>query len=205
MSRVTALDVRVPSFTPTEDVRVPSFTPTDDRRVPSFIPTEDVRVPSFTLTEDAKARLKTTWIKSPRNHFLLIIMIKVNIECVFKCLLQCLEETESKYDEALVHSDGVTKHSVLVMWKILEMKNIYPFFFCQKFCITPFTDSLVQNATAWSWVYSQPNFVMLWSVWLSQYWIYLPYHRKSKSVRIRVFSQSKMILLLQNLINLMFS
>ena len=27
----------------------------------------DVRVPSFTLTEDAKARWKTTWIKSLRN------------------------------------------------------------------------------------------------------------------------------------------
>ena len=90
-------------------------------------------------------------------------MIKINNECVSKCLLHCLEQTESKYDEALVHSDGLTKHSVLVMWKILEMKKIFVFLFCQKFCITLFTDFffLLQNATEWSWVYSQTNFVML--------------------------------------------
>ena len=51
----------------------------------------DVRVPFFTPTEDAKARWKTTWIKSPRNHFLLTIVIKINNECVSKCLLHCLE------------------------------------------------------------------------------------------------------------------
>ena len=118
---------------------------------------------------------KTTWIKSPRNNFLWIIMIKINNECVSKCLLLCLEQTESKYDEALVQSDGLTKHSVLVMWKILEMKNNIVFFFCQMFCITLFTDSLLQNPTVGSWVYSQSNFVMLWCVWLSQYWIYHPY------------------------------
>ena len=78
-----------------------------------------------------------------------------------KCLLHCPEQTESKYGEALAHSDGLTKHSVLVMWKILEMKKICLFFFSQKFCITPFTDYLLQNATVGPWVYSQPNFVML--------------------------------------------
>ena len=88
-------------------------------------------------------------------------MIKINNECVSKCLLHCLERTESKYGEALSHSDGLTKHSVLVMWKILEMKNNIVFFFCQMFCITLFTDSLLQNATVGSWVYSQSNFVML--------------------------------------------
>ena len=89
------------------------------------------------------------------------------IECVSKCPLHCLEQTESKYSEALVHSDGLTKHSVHVMWKILEMKKIFLFFFCQKFYITLFTNSLLQNATVGSWVYSQPNFVMLRCVWLS--------------------------------------
>ena len=47
------------------------------------------------------------------------------IECVSKCPLHCLEQTESKYSEALVHSDGLTKHSVLVMWKIIIINNSY--------------------------------------------------------------------------------
>ena len=50
-------------------------------------------------------------------------MIKINKECVSKCFLHCLEQTEPKYGEAMAHSDGLTKHSVLVMWKILEMKK----------------------------------------------------------------------------------
>ena len=40
-------------------------------------------------------------------------MIKINNECVSN-------------GEALVHSDGLTKHSVLVMWTILEMKKMCP-------------------------------------------------------------------------------
>ena len=52
------------------------------------------------------------------------------IECVSKCPLHCLEQTESKDGEALAHCDGLTKHSVPVMWKILEMKKIFLFFFC---------------------------------------------------------------------------
>ena len=35
----------------------------------------DVR--SFTPTEDAEARLTTTGLKSPRNHFLLVKMIQI--------------------------------------------------------------------------------------------------------------------------------
>ena len=88
-------------------------------------------------------------------------MIQINNECLSKCLLHCLEQTESRYGEAMAHSDGLTKHSVHVMWKIVEMKNNTVFFFCQKFRITLFTDSLIQNATVGSWVYSQSNFVML--------------------------------------------
>ena len=38
-----------------------------------------------------------------------------------------------------------------------------PFFFSQKFCITPFINSLPPNVTVGSWVYSQPDFVMLQS------------------------------------------
>ena len=38
-----------------------------------------------------------------------------NNECVSRCFLHCLEQTESKYGEALAHSDGLTKLSVLVM------------------------------------------------------------------------------------------
>ena len=52
-------------------------------------------------------------------------MIKISNECVSKYLLRFLEQTESKYGEALAHSDGLTKHSVLVMRKISEMKNIF--------------------------------------------------------------------------------
>ena len=74
-------------------------------------------------------------------------MIKINNECVSKCLLHCLDQTGSKYGDTLVHSDGVTKHSVLVMWKILEMMKIYHFFFCRKFCIGPFTTILLKNTT----------------------------------------------------------
>ena len=48
------------------------------------------------------------------------------------------------------------------------MKQICPFFFCQKLCITIFTDSLLQNATVGSWVYSEPNFVNLWRVCLGE-------------------------------------
>ena len=78
-----------------------------------------------------------------------------------KCLLHCLEQTESKYGEALAHSDGLNKHTVHVMWKILEMKKLFLFFFYQNFYVTRFTDSLIQNATIGSRVYSEPNFVML--------------------------------------------
>ena len=96
-----------------------------------------------------------------KTFFLLIIMIKINNERVSKCLLHCLEQTESKYGEALAQSGGLTKHSVPVMWKILEMKKIFLFFFCQRFCITLFADSLLQNATVGSWFYSEPDFVKL--------------------------------------------
>ena len=54
--------------------------------------------------------------------------IKINKECMSKCLLHCLEQAESKYGEAVAHSDGLTKHSVLVMWKIIEMKKIIMYF-----------------------------------------------------------------------------
>ena len=58
---------------------------------------------------------------------------------VSKNLLHCLEQTEPKYGEALAHSDaGLTQHTVLVVWKILEMKKIFLFFFCQKVMYHPF-------------------------------------------------------------------
>ena len=127
-----------------------------------------------------QSAVENNLIKSPRNHFVLIIMIKINNECVSKCLLHCLEQTESKYGESLVHSDGLTKHSVLLVWKTLEMKKICSLFLCQKLCLILITNSLLQNATVGHWVYSQLNFVMLWRDWLSQYWIYLPYPRNPR-------------------------
>ena len=90
------------------------------------------------------------------------------------------------------------------MQKILKMKQICPFFFCQKFCIKFVPDYLLQNATVGSWVYSQAIFVMLWHVLLSELDL-PPLPPKSKNVRIPVFTQSNMILFLQKLINLMFS
>ena len=88
-------------------------------------------------------------------------MTKINNDSVSQCLLHCLKQTESKYDEALVHSDGLSKRGTFLMWKITKIRKICPFSFSQKFCITPFTNSLLQNATVGFWVYSQPNFVML--------------------------------------------
>ena len=80
---------------------------------------------------------------------------------VSKCLLHCLEQIESKYAEALVHSDGLTKHSVLLVWKTLAMKKICPLFLCQKLCFKFIINSLPQNATVGYWVYSQLHSVML--------------------------------------------
>ena len=60
----------------------------------------------------------------------------------------------------MVHSDGLSEHGILLMWKITEIRKMCPFFFSQKFCITPFINFfLVQNVTVGSLVYSQPNFV----------------------------------------------
>ena len=72
-------------------------------------------------------------------------MTKINTDNVSQCLLHCLKQTELKYDEALVHSSGLNKHGTFLMWKITKMTKISPFFFSQKFCITPFctTDLLV--------------------------------------------------------------
>ena len=47
----------------------------------------------------------------------------------------------------------------MIRRKILE--HFYLFFFCQKFCITLFIHSLVQNATVGSWIYSELNFEKL--------------------------------------------
>ena len=44
-------------------------------------------------------------------------MIKINNVCVSKCLLHCLKQTKSKYGEALIHSDRLSKYSILLKWK----------------------------------------------------------------------------------------
>ena len=80
---------------------------------------------------------------------------------VSQCLLHCLKQTESKYGEALVHSSGLSKHGTFLMWKITKMRKICPLSFSQKFCITRFSNSLLQNVIIGFGVYSQPNFVML--------------------------------------------
>ena len=152
----------------------------------------NVRVPSFAPTVGANMRLKNTWFKSPEKQLLLNIMTKINNDSVSQCLLHCLKQKKKrKYDEALVHSDGLSKrgtflmlkitkmrkickHGTFLMLKITKMRKICPFFFSQKICITPFINSWLQNVTVGFWVYSQPIFVMLWCVWLSQYWISVP-------------------------------
>ena len=88
-------------------------------------------------------------------------MTEISDERVSLCLLHCLKQTESKYGEALVHSDGSSKHGIFPMWKITEMRKIRHFFFSHNFCITRFINSSLQNITIGSLVYSQPNFVML--------------------------------------------
>ena len=40
-----------------------------------------------------------------------------------------LKQTQSKYDEVLPHCDSLSKPGIFLMWKILEMKKICPFFF----------------------------------------------------------------------------
>ena len=88
-------------------------------------------------------------------------MTKINNDSVSQCPLHCLKQTELKYGEALVHSSGLSKHCTFQMWKITKMRKICPFSFSQKFGITFFINSLLQNVTVGFWVYSQPNFVML--------------------------------------------
>ena len=104
-------------------------------------------------------RLKNTWFKSLRKQLSLNIATKIDNYSVSQCLLHCLKQTELKYDEALVYSSGLNKHGTFLMWKITKMTKISPFFFSQKFCITPLINSLLQNVTVWCWVYSQPDFV----------------------------------------------
>ena len=88
-------------------------------------------------------------------------MTKINNDSVSQYLLHCLKQTESKYGETLVRSSGLSKHDTFLMWKITKMRKICPFSFSQKFCITPFINSLLQNVKVGFGVYSQPNFVML--------------------------------------------
>ena len=88
-------------------------------------------------------------------------MTKINNDSVSKCLLHCLKQTKLKYGEALVHNSGLSKHGTFLMWKITKMRKICLFSFSQKFCITSFINSLLQNVTVGFLIYSQPNFVML--------------------------------------------
>ncbi len=75
------------------------------------------------------------------------------------------------------------------------MKKKKQLFFCQKFCITFCTDSLLLNATvgSWFWFYSEPTSMMLivWRIWFSQYWIYLPYLKNHKFDFMFIFFNSE--------------
>ena len=63
-------------------------------------------------------------------------------------MLSALSKTNRiEYGEALVHSDGLSKHGVLLMWKTTKIRKLCPFFFSQNFCITFFINSLLHNMT----------------------------------------------------------
>ena len=106
--------------------------------------------------------------------------------------------------EALVHTDGLPKHSVLLMWKVLKMKKRCHFFFCQKSCITHFTDSLSTTECHLG------LFLGLFSIHFCDAVTCLvitvldlpPLPPKSMSEQV-VFTHSNIILLLQNLLNIM--
>ena len=67
-----------------------------------------VSVPSFATTVDAKVRLKTPGLNHRvKKKLLMIIMAKIIDGYASKCLLHCLKQTETKYGEAVVHSDGL--------------------------------------------------------------------------------------------------
>ena len=91
--------------------------------------------------------------------------------------MHCLKQTELKYGEALVHSDGLSKHGILLMWKITEMRKTCLFFFSQNFCITLFINSSLQNIM----IYSDPDFVMCLVVTVLDLSSLPP---KSKSIKI---------------------
>ena len=59
-------------------------------------------------------------------------MTKINYDSVFQRLLHCLKQTESKYDEALVHSSGLNKHVIFLMWKITKNEENMSFRFLSK-------------------------------------------------------------------------
>ena len=88
-------------------------------------------------------------------------MTKIDTDSVSQCVFHCLKQTKSKYGEALVHSSGLSKHGTFLLWKMTKMRKILPFSFSQKFCITLFSNFLLQNVTVGFGVYSQPNFVVL--------------------------------------------
>ena len=56
----------------------------------------------------------------------------INNDSVSQCLLHCLKQTELKYDEALVHSAGLSKHSTFLMWKIIKNEENMFFLFLSK-------------------------------------------------------------------------
>jgi len=155
----------------------------------------DVRVPSFTPIEDTKGLLKITWIKSPRNHFVLFIIIKINNVYVSKCLLHCLEQTESKYVEALVHSDGLTKHSVLLVWKTLQWRK-YVLCFSVKGYASYLSLIHCNRMPQWGIGFILNSILWYCDVSGCHSTGFTSPTPKSKNVRIRVFTHSNMILIL---------
>ena len=76
-------------------------------------------------------RLKTPDI-TEKKQLLLNRMTKINNESVSQCFLHCLQQTELKYGEALVHSSGLSKHGTFLMWKITKNEENLSFQFLSK-------------------------------------------------------------------------
>ena len=118
---------------------------------------------------------------------------------VSKCLLHCPEQTESKYGETLVHSDGLTKHSlfgIVENLSFLFLSNVLHHTFHRFFASECHSRALGLFST---------QFCDAMTCLVVTVLDLPPQSPKSRNVRIGVLSHSDMILVLQELINVMFS
>ena len=108
----------------------------------------------------------------------------------------------------MVPSDGLIKHSILLLWKILEMKKTSLFLFYQKCCIILKKEKYI--------CFTLECHSRVLGLFVTQFCDTVtclvfrvldlpPLPPKSKNTRVRVLTQSNMIILLQKLTDVMFS